>query len=232
MPLATCSDRRVRPHPVVPSAPDKASGRSAVPVGGVTTHQHYCGKFILDERVREAAATREQALEPGIAGTAAASRPDNRRTGGLPLACGGSAQTATPEQQAVITSPTSGIKVTSVISSASPGDSHANGQLAFVAGAASTSASVEVVSITLVDATSGSVVDTLEASSPQVWNGGGYVPWNQQVTPGGDLRASYQLSAPAWSSIDPGGKTPTRGRSSSASRGASTASTCSCSPPI
>ena len=106
----------------------------------------------------------------------------------------------------MITSPTSGIKVTSVISSASLGDSHANVQLAFVAGAASTSASVEVVSITLVDATSGSVVDTLEASSPQVWNGGGYVPWNQQVTPGGDLRASYQLSAPAWSSIDPGGK--------------------------
>lgn len=126
--------------------------------------------------------------------------------GASSLACGGSAQTGTPEQQAVTTSPASGLEVTSVISSASLGESYANVQLAFVAGAASTSASVEVVSVTLVDATSGSVVDTLEASSPQVWNGSGYVPWNQQVTPGGDLRASYQLSAPAWSSIDPGGR--------------------------
>ena len=40
---------------------------------------HYCGNFILDERVREAAATREQALGPGIAGTAAASRRERGR---------------------------------------------------------------------------------------------------------------------------------------------------------
>jgi hypothetical protein len=126
--------------------------------------------------------------------------------GASSLACGGSARTDTPEQQAVTTSPTSGAKVTSVISSASLGESSANVQLAFIAEAASTAASVEVVSVVLVDATSGSVVDTLEASSPQVWNGGGYVAWNQRVTPGGDLRASYQLTAPAWSSIDPGGR--------------------------
>ena len=126
--------------------------------------------------------------------------------GASSMACGGGAQSDTPEQQAVTTSPKSGLKITSVISAASLGESSANVQLAFIAEAANTAASVEVVSVTLVDATSGSVVDTLKASSPQVWNGGGYVAWDQRVTPGGDLRASYQLSAPAWSSIDPGGR--------------------------
>lgn len=126
-------------------------------------------------------------------------------TGLSSMACGGSTQSDTPEQPRVTTSPTSGLKLTSVISAASLGESSANVQLAFLAGEASGTASVEVVSVTLVDATSGSVVDTLEPSSPQVWNGSGYVPWNQRITPGGDLRASYQLTAPKWSTIEQGG---------------------------
>lgn len=124
--------------------------------------------------------------------------------GASSLACGGSAQSDTPEQKAVTTSPTTGSKITSVISSASLGESSANVQLAFIAEAASTAASVEVVRVSLVDATDGAVLDTLEASSPEVWNGGGYVPWNQRVTPGGDLKASYRLTVPSWSSIDAG----------------------------
>jgi len=131
------------------------------------------------------------------------------------VACGAGTQTDTPQQQSVITSPTSGLKVTSAISAASLGESYANVQLAFLAEASDSSASVEVVSVTLVDATTGSVVDTLEASGPQVWDGNGYTPWNQRVTAGGDLKASYQLTAPAWSTIDQGEK---GGRSSSYSR--------------
>jgi hypothetical protein len=126
------------------------------------------------------------------------------------VACGAGTQTDTPQQQSVTTSPTSGLKVTSAISAASLGESYANIQLAFLAEAADSSASVEIVSVTLVDATSGSVLDTLEATSPQVWNGSTYTPWNQQVTAGGDLKASYKLSTPAWSTIEGG----TNGRTS------------------
>jgi hypothetical protein len=122
-------------------------------------------------------------------------------------ACGGGTQidNGNPQQPPVTTSPTTGLTVTAAISSASLGGSSANVQLAFLAGAATTAAAVEVVSVTLVDSTTGSVVDTLEASSPQVWNGSGYAPWNQRVTPGGDLKASYQLTAPDWSTMNQGG---------------------------
>jgi hypothetical protein len=122
------------------------------------------------------------------------------------LACGGT-QLDIPQQQAVTTSAKSGLQITSAISSVSLGDSYANVQLAFLADAATDSASVEIVSVTLVDATTGSVVDTLESSTPQVWNGGGYTTWNQRVTPGGDLKASYHLTAPDWSKIDQGAPT-------------------------
>jgi len=130
------------------------------------------------------------------------------------LACGGGTQTDTPQERAVITSPT-GLNVTSAISSVSLGESSANVQLAFRAGAAADGANVEVVSVTLVDGATGNLVDTLKASAPQVWNGNGYVPWNQRVTPDGDLKASYQLTAPSWSTIDGSG---TGSRSSSYSR--------------
>lgn len=117
-------------------------------------------------------------------------------------ACGGGTQLDAPKEQAEITSPSSGVKITSAIAAASLGDSYANVQLAFLAGPATQGANVEVVSVTLVDASTGDLVDTLKASNPQVWNGSGYAPWNQQVTPGGDLKASYQLTAPSWSSLD------------------------------
>jgi hypothetical protein len=117
------------------------------------------------------------------------------------FACGGGTTTDIPQQQVVTTSP-SGLKVTAAISAASLGESYANVQLAFLAEAASNSAAVEVVSVSLVDATTGDVVDTLKATAPQVWIGNGYTPWDQRVTPGGDLKASYQLSAPSWSTID------------------------------
>lgn len=121
------------------------------------------------------------------------------------FACGGSTQTDPPQEQTVITSPKTGLKVTSAISAATLGDSSANVQIAFIAEAATTGAAVEVVSVELLDAATGSVVDTLTASAPQVWNGSSYSAWNQRVTPGGDLKASYQLTAPDWSTLDKGG---------------------------
>jgi hypothetical protein len=122
------------------------------------------------------------------------------------LACGGgTTPTDGPQEKAEITSPASGLKVTAAISSVALGDSYANVQLAFQASTATNAASVQIVSVTLVDAASGNVVDTMDAKTPQVWNGTSYVTWNQQVTPGGDLKASYQLSAPDWSTIQPSG---------------------------
>lgn len=125
-------------------------------------------------------------------------------------ACGGGTQIDAPREQAVTTT-TSGLEITSAISAVSLGGYAANVQIAFKAEAATSAANVEVMSVVLVDATSGSVVDTLKASSPQVWNGSTYVPWNQQIAPGGDLKASYNLTVPSWSTLDPSGS-----RSSSA----------------
>jgi hypothetical protein len=63
------------------------------------------------------------------------------------------------------------------------------------------SAKVEIVSVTLLDATSGKVVDTLKASHPQSWTGNAYGAWDETISPAGDLKASYDLTAPAWSTL-------------------------------
>lgn len=76
-----------------------------------------------------------------------------------------------------------------------------NVQIAFTAGTGTQSAKVEVVTVTLLDSASGKVVDTLKTSHPQVWTGNGYTSWDQTIKPAGDLKASYDLSAPAWSTL-------------------------------
>ncbi len=76
-----------------------------------------------------------------------------------------------------------------------------NVQIAFNAGTGSQSAKVEVVSVTLLDSASGNVLDTLKPSHPQVWSGNGYATWDETIKPAGDLKASYDLSAPAWSKL-------------------------------
>lgn len=120
--------------------------------------------------------------------------------GAATVACGGSAES--PQAKAEITNPTTGISVKATIASASLGDSNANVQMAFFASDATAAASIAIVSVVLVDGRNGNTVETLSTSSPAVWNGSAYVGWNEQVTPGGDLRASYQLTAPKWSAID------------------------------
>lgn len=77
-----------------------------------------------------------------------------------------------------------------------------NVQIAFTAGAGTRNAKIEVVDVTLYDVASGKVVDVLKSSHPQVWSGNGYAAWNEQLTPSTDLKASYDLSAPAWSTIN------------------------------
>ena len=77
-----------------------------------------------------------------------------------------------------------------------------NVQIAFTSTGAGTSASVEIVSVTLLDAATGKLVDTLQASKPQSWSGNGYTTWDQTIAPSSELKASYDLTSPAWSTIN------------------------------
>lgn len=116
---------------------------------------------------------------------------------GLALACGGSAAgptEGTAENKIVV--PSSGLEVEASILSVSLGSSYASVQLAFVASAGSEAAAVQVQSVSLEDAATGAALETLTTSEPSVWNGTSYEDWNERVTPGGDLKASYVLSAP------------------------------------
>ena len=76
-----------------------------------------------------------------------------------------------------------------------------NVQIAFTAGKGTQSAKVEIVSVTLLDSETGNLLDTLKSSHPQVWSGNGYASWDETIKPAGDLKASYDLSAPAWSKL-------------------------------
>ena len=85
-----------------------------------------------------------------------------------------------------------------------------NVQLFFETGAG-TSVAVEIVSVTLHDAKSGAKVDSLAASEPQTWSASGkYGPWDEQLHPHSELRASYTLSAPSWQAIGKSGNTYSR----------------------
>src|SRR4029078_9549384 len=80
-----------------------------------------------------------------------------------------------------------------------------NLQLSFKTGAnAGKTAKVEVVTVTLHDAKNGANLATLVASAPRSWNGTSYVPWTEILTSSSDVKASYDLSAPAWSKIGTG----------------------------
>jgi hypothetical protein len=119
---------------------------------------------------------------------------------GAAIACGGSTELAPSGQPGTeTTNPETGLNVKATIAAASLGNGTANVQMAFFASEATAPATVAITKVLLVDAKTGETVQTLEASAPSVWNGRSYEPWNEKVTPGGDLRASYTLSAPSWS---------------------------------
>jgi len=84
-----------------------------------------------------------------------------------------------------------------------------NMQLSFKASAGTTSAKIEIVSVTLHEGSSGNLLDDLTASKPQIWSGSGYTAWDQTVKPNGETKASYNLSAPSWSTLSGGNNTST-----------------------
>lgn len=117
---------------------------------------------------------------------------------GLAVACSGAADSPPSSGTGEIVTPTTGLSIRAQVASVSLSDSSAGVQLAFFAGEAKAAASVQVKGVVLLDAASREEIATLTATAPTVWNGSAYVPWNEQVTPGGDLKASYTLSVPSW----------------------------------
>jgi len=82
------------------------------------------------------------------------------------------------------------------------GCQQSNVRTSFTSSDGSAPAKVEIVAVTLQDANDGSEVDALEASNPQKWNtSGGYTAWDQTIAPKTELKASYTLSSPAWSTM-------------------------------
>jgi hypothetical protein len=79
-----------------------------------------------------------------------------------------------------------------------------NVQLAFNAAAGTTGATITVLQVTLHDATDGSQVDALEASNPRAWDGSTYAPWTGAIAPSSDVKATFDLSAPSWSTMASG----------------------------
>jgi hypothetical protein len=136
----------------------------------------------------------------------------------------------TPQEQISVAPPTTSLEVTATIVAATLGDEcggggfapgagdcaptpdgkgcgsicrESNVQLSFKTGAGDKS-TVEVVAVTLHDGKTGSKLDTLKASDPQSWTGSTYAPWDQTLSPSSELKASYDLTAPAWSTIGSG----------------------------
>jgi len=75
-------------------------------------------------------------------------------------------------------------------------------QIAFTAGKTGTTAHVSVLSGAIVDASTGAELQSLTASTPLVWNGTKYQPWDETIAASSELKASYTLSPPAWSTFD------------------------------
>lgn len=76
-----------------------------------------------------------------------------------------------------------------------------NVQLSFSTTAGTGNAKIEVVSVTLHDASSGSLVDTLTAREPRAWTGSSYASWDQSLKPASETKASYYLTAPSWGTV-------------------------------
>ncbi len=78
-------------------------------------------------------------------------------------------------------------------------------QIAF-ASSGGGSAQVEIASVSLRDASGGELA-TLTAREPRVWKDSAYVAWDQSIPGEAEVKASYDLSAPPWSTLDQAGTT-------------------------
>lgn len=150
-------------------------------------------------------------------------------SGGTSSSSGSTSEPPTPKEEVTVSPPSTALEVTATIIAATLGDEcggnsggfaagdcadteskggcgicrESNVQLSFKTGAG-TAAKIEITSVTLYDA-KGTQLDTLDASTPQSWNGTAYVAWDQSLAPSSNVKASYQLSAPSWSTIDKAG---------------------------
>lgn len=123
------------------------------------------------------------------------------------IACGGGTSLdedpPTTQKPGEVVNQQTGLKVSATIASASLGEYRAtNMQIAFFASQATQPAKIVLTKVVLINDETKKETANLTASGPQVWNGRSYETWNEQVTPGGDLKASYTLTQPDWSTID------------------------------
>jgi hypothetical protein len=74
-----------------------------------------------------------------------------------------------------------------------------NVQLSMTAGSSGSAAAVTVTRVVLLDGISGAELQALTASAPSAWDGSSYVAWDSILKPSANIKASYPLSAPSWS---------------------------------
>jgi hypothetical protein len=74
-------------------------------------------------------------------------------------------------------------------------------QLSFTSSASGNPAKAKVTRVVLLDADTNTELDTLAAAAPTFWDGSSYVAWDGSIKGGADIKASYTLEAPSWSSI-------------------------------
>jgi hypothetical protein len=72
-------------------------------------------------------------------------------------------------------------------------------QIAFKSEASGRAAHVEIVSVKLEDETNGTEVASLDVHDANVWSGNGYTTWDGTIQPSSDLKTSYDLASPPWS---------------------------------
>jgi hypothetical protein len=75
-------------------------------------------------------------------------------------------------------------------------------QLGFSSGSSGSAAHVQITSVALLDAMTGTKLQTLSAYSPMVWNASQYVAWDQTVPTSAQLRVNYTIAPPTWSTLD------------------------------
>lgn len=81
------------------------------------------------------------------------------------------------------------------------GCQQSNVQISFATTAGNGNARIEIASVTLHEAATGNLVDTLAARDPRAWNGGSYASWDQSLKPSSETKASYNLTAPKWGTV-------------------------------
>jgi len=75
-------------------------------------------------------------------------------------------------------------------------------QMSFGSDGPAEAVAVKILEVRLFTAGTGDLVDTLSARAPARWVENAYQSWDEQLPPGADTMAKYDLSAPNWAEID------------------------------